>query len=219
MLSAARAGRIVARMGADLEQRRAGLGQRVIVAQRGAARSAPSAPSAEPAATGSVASAATSSAGRSPRRSARSKFAGISTANSTVPDASSRSNSAVVAHLMRDLEIARVLQRREDRAADVARLLQQHRGRQVARRGVDRVAEQDELHQRDHDDHRERDAVAAELDELLDQHRAGAARRSRAADRARGSLEIVLRAAHQVDEHVFERRLATSPRSSRGSSR
>src|SRR5262249_37736989 len=29
--------------------------------------------------------------------------------------------------------------------------------------------------QRDHDDHRERDAVAAKLDELLDQHRRGAA--------------------------------------------
>ena len=49
---------------------------------------------AEPAATGSVASAATSSAGRSPRRTARSKFAGISIANRTLPEASKWSNSA-----------------------------------------------------------------------------------------------------------------------------
>ena len=45
-------------------------------------------------ATGSVASAAISSAGRSPRRSARSKPRGISIANSTSPEASTRSNSA-----------------------------------------------------------------------------------------------------------------------------
>ena len=45
-------------------------------------------------ASGSVASAATRIAGRSPRRTARSKPAGISIANSTFPDASSWSNSA-----------------------------------------------------------------------------------------------------------------------------
>ena len=39
----------------------------------------------------------------------------------------------LVAHLARDLEVARVLQRLEDDAADVAVLLEQHRGRQVAR--------------------------------------------------------------------------------------
>ena len=75
---------------------------------------------------------------------------------------------------VRDLEVAGVLQRREDGASDVARFLQQHGRRQVARRGVDGVAEQHELHQRDHDDHAERHAVALELDELLDQHRARA---------------------------------------------
>ncbi len=96
---------------------------------------------------------------------------GISIANSTVPDASSWSNSASSCDLIRDLEVARVLERAQDRAAEIALLLQQHRGRQIARIGVDGVAEQQELHQRDHDDHRERDAVALELDELLDQHR------------------------------------------------
>src|SRR5262245_3278312 len=75
---------------------------------------------------------------------------------------------------MRDLEIARVLKGAQDRAAEIALLLQQHRGRQVARVGVDGIAEQDELDERDHDDHRERDAVALELDELLDQHGDGA---------------------------------------------
>src|SRR5262245_43416720 len=75
---------------------------------------------------------------------------------------------------MRDLEIARVHERAQDRAAEIALLLQQHGGRQVARVGIDGIAEQHELDQRNHDDHRERDAVALELDELLDQHRYGA---------------------------------------------
>ena len=66
------------------------------------------------------------------------------------------------------------MQRFQDRAAEVAVLLQQHCGRQVARRGVDGVAEQQELHHRDHHDHRERHAVAPELDELLDHHRIAA---------------------------------------------
>src|SRR5258705_4904721 len=44
----------------------------------------------------------------------------------------------------------------------------------MSRRGVDGVAEQQQLHNRDHHDHRERDAVAAELDEFLDQHRIAA---------------------------------------------
>src|SRR5262249_48728704 len=43
----------------------------------------------------------------------------------------------------------------------------------VPRIGVDGVAEQQELDERDHDDHRERDTIALELDELLDQHRPG----------------------------------------------
>src|SRR6185295_17155156 len=40
----------------------------------------------------------------------------------------------------------------------------------MARRSVDGITEQQQLHHRDHHDHRERDAVAAKLDEFLDQH-------------------------------------------------
>ena len=80
----------------------------------------------------------------------------------------------LVAHLARDLEVARVLQRLEDDAADIAVLLEQHRGRQVARHRVDGVAEQQKLHQRDGDHGGERDAVAPQLQELLEQHGAGA---------------------------------------------
>ena len=82
------------------------------------------------------------------------------------------------ADLMREAEIGGVLQRLQHRAGEIAVLLQQHRGRQVARRGVDRIAEQEQLHHRDHDDHRERHAVALELDELLHQHREGAPQRA-----------------------------------------
>src|ERR1043166_2533097 len=74
---------------------------------------------------------------------------------------------------MRDVKILGVLERMQDRAPDVALLLEKNRGRQVARIGVDRIAEQDELHQRDHDDHRKGHAVALELNELLEQHRPG----------------------------------------------
>jgi hypothetical protein len=84
-----------------------------------------------------------------------------------------------------DLEIFGVLQRRQDGAGKIAVLLQQHGGRQVARIGVDGIAEQDELHQRDHDDHDEGDAVALELDELLHQHRPSLAQQSAAAETAR----------------------------------
>jgi len=57
----------------------------------------------------------------------------------------------LVAHLPGDLKEARVLQRLEDDTAEIAVLLQQHHGRQVARHGVDGIAEQQELHQRDRD--------------------------------------------------------------------
>src|SRR5262245_64979034 len=42
------------------------------------------------------------------------------------------------------------------------------------RSGVDGIAEQQELHHRDHHDHGKRHAVATELDELLHHHRVGA---------------------------------------------
>ena len=163
MLSCGRRGRIVARVGADLERRRAGVGQGAVVAQRGLheLRRARRAPSRTPPDRSRRPRPA--APGLSPRRSARSKFAGISMPNSTLPEASSWSNSASSCDLMRDLEIVGVLAApsRIERPTSLV-LLQQHRGRQVARRGVDGVAEQQELHQRDHDDHGERDAVARE---------------------------------------------------------
>jgi hypothetical protein len=79
-----------------------------------------------------------------------------------------------IMHLAGEAEISGVLQRFEDRAGEVAVLLQQHRTRQIVRRGVDCKTEQQELHDRDHHDHRKGDAIAPELDELLHHHRIGA---------------------------------------------
>src|SRR6266571_6124471 len=79
-----------------------------------------------------------------------------------------------VVHFPGEAKIGGVLKRLQNRAPEVAVLLQQHRGRQVARRGVDGVAEQQQLHHRDHHDHRERHAVAPQLDEFLDHHRIAA---------------------------------------------
>src|SRR5258708_12824758 len=76
-----------------------------------------------------------------------------------------------IVHFAGEMEIGGVFQRFEDRAREVAVLLQQYRGRQIARRGVDGVAEQQQLHHRDHHGHPARDAVALELDEFLDHHR------------------------------------------------
>src|SRR6266702_1935767 len=75
---------------------------------------------------------------------------------------------------MGEAEIGGVLHRFQDRAAEVVLLLQQHGGRQIVRRGVDGEAEQHQLHYRQHHDHRERDAVTAQLDEFLHQHRIAA---------------------------------------------
>src|SRR5215831_18208314 len=102
---------------------------------------------------------------------------------------------------MGDVEICGVLNRLEDRAAEIALLLQQHRGRKVARIGVDGVAEQQQLNERDHDDHGERNAVALELDELLDQHRPSptpevggraSARRTDGSERGHWKLSLAL---------------------------
>ena len=88
----------------------------------------------------------------------------------------------LVAQLPRDLEVFGVLDGGEDRASDIARFLQQHRGRQIARRGVDRVAEQCELQQRYRNHRRERDAVAPQLQQFLAQHRADAAQEAAGSD-------------------------------------
>ena len=84
----------VDRQYADLEQRLGAFGQPAVVDER-SVTTCDSPAIAGPVATGSVASAATSSAGTSPRRSARSKPAGISTANSTAPEASTSSSSSL----------------------------------------------------------------------------------------------------------------------------
>jgi hypothetical protein len=74
-----------------------------------------------------------------------------------------------------EVEIVGVLQRADDRAREDRVLLHQHRGRQVARLGVDRIAEQQELDDRQQQHQRIGDAVAGELLELLDHHRGDAA--------------------------------------------
>src|SRR5438270_9676532 len=75
-----------------------------------------------------------------------------------------------VVDLPREVKVRGVLQRFQDRSSDIAVLLQQHGGRQVTRRGVDSIAEQQKLHHRNHHDHGERNPVATELDEFLDHH-------------------------------------------------
>ena len=80
----------------------------------------------------------------------------------------------VVMQLLGDREELRVLQRRQDGAPDVAQFLQQHGGRQIVRRGVDRVAEQNKLQQWNRNHRREGHAIAAQLQEFLEQHRADA---------------------------------------------
>ena len=96
--------RIVAGVGADLERRRGAVGMARSCCSAVCTR-LPSAAIAEPAATGSVASAATSSAGRSPRRTARSKLAGISIANSTAPGRQQAVELGLVRDHVGDLEI------------------------------------------------------------------------------------------------------------------
>src|SRR5205085_1794689 len=67
-----------------------------------------------------------------------------------------------------EAEVAARLHRREQGARVRARVCREHRGRQPLRVGVDGVAEEDQLQHRDADDHAEGQAVAPELDELLD---------------------------------------------------
>jgi len=74
---------------------------------------------------------------------------------------------------VRDVEIFRVLDRLENRATDVALLLQEHRRGKMPRIGIDGITEQQQLHEWHHHDHRKRDAVSPQLDELLSQHRPG----------------------------------------------
>src|SRR6185369_13226047 len=66
-----------------------------------------------------------------------------------------------------EIEIAARLHRREVAARELALFGDDHRGRKMLRVGVDGVAEENELDDRHADDHAERDAVAPQLQELL----------------------------------------------------
>ena len=83
-------------------------------------------------------------------------------------------------HFPDETEIGRVFQRLQDRTSEITVLLQQHRGRQLAGRGVDGVTEQQKLHHRNHNDHRERYAIALKLNELLHHHRKAAPEKAEA---------------------------------------
>src|SRR5205085_10105397 len=74
----------------------------------------------------------------------------------------------LVAHEGMDAEVAAGLHRREERARVLARVRRQRRRGQRLRVAVDGIAKEDELHHRDADDHPEGQAIALELDELLD---------------------------------------------------
>ena len=125
-------------------------------------------PSPGPVTTGSVASAATSSAGMSLRRSARSKPAGISTANSTDPEASASSRLGLNCRVTLKNRVLRSAARME-RPTSLDSCGKNGR-RQIARRRIDRIAEHNELQERDRHHGGERDAAAPQLQQLLAQH-------------------------------------------------
>jgi hypothetical protein len=74
-----------------------------------------------------------------------------------------------------DAEVAGVLGRAHDAAHQRAVVVRHHRGGQLARVAVDGITEQHQLHDRHADQHREGQAVAAQLHQLLAQHRHDAA--------------------------------------------
>ena len=134
-----------------------------------------------PVATGSVASAMTSTEGLSPRRTSRSKLAGISTANCTSPERTSRSSSSGSRTCTLEIEIIGVLHRRQHGAGQRPVVAGEHRRRQLLGVGVDGIAEQHELHDRHEDHGGEGHAVAPHLDEFLDDHRPHAPEEARIA--------------------------------------
>ena len=120
------------------------------------------------------------STGRSPRRSfAREVRPGCVTTNCARPCASAArpASSSGSSPMMREVLGRR--HRLHERARELAVVGDDQRGRHVLGIGVDRVAEQRELDDRDADDHPERHAVAAELQELLGDHRPPALRTRR----------------------------------------
>ena len=177
-------------------------------AGRGPARSvsAASAAAALPIADGSVASASISTAGFSPRSTERSKLGGMFTTNSNSPSAQASSASASDAKRA-DVVVAGVLQRRDDRPLVFRMIDREQPGRQVLGVGVDRVAEQKQLHHRQSDDHAQRERVAPHLDPFLAQHSARKRRKEKPFIAAASS------GAQQMDEHVFEPRRRLRARS------
>ena len=173
MLSARRGRRIVAVVGADLEQRLGAFGEPAVVDERGGDHLRQ----------------------RRHRRAGRDRVGGVggdeqrrhvaapqraleARRNLHRKQHGARGERLIefvfVAQLARDLEEVGVAQRRENGAADVARFLQQYGRRQVARHRIDRIAEHDELQERDRHHGRERHAIAAQLQQFLAQHGADA---------------------------------------------
>ena len=101
-------------------------------------------------------------------------------------------------HHLAELEVGGVAECGEDRAPDVGILIGEHRGRQMARGGVDGEAEERELDERDEDHGAERQTIAPELQELLDEHRNGARKRAWPGVTVWAqSSEVVLRSRHK----------------------
>ena len=156
------------------------------------------------------------SAAFSPRTTRRVKSPGMVIANWTLPCAISRSSSAGRARPARRCRNRRCCcSAASIERAKAAVVLDQHRGRQVLGVGVDRVAEQQELDDRDAEDHRVGEPVADELDELLRSAPRGCARaRGRVMRRCSRRRRLC---AHQLDEDVLE--ASARPRSSGTGSR
>jgi hypothetical protein len=74
----------------------------------------------------------------------------------------------VVGQRFLDVEVFRVLHRRDEAARKRALVADDDGGRQMLRVRVNRVAEERKLHDRQADDHAEGDAVAPQLQELLE---------------------------------------------------
>ena len=93
----------------------------------------------------------------------------------------------------------------DDGARDRPRIGHDDTGRHAFRVGVDGVAEEDELDDRNADDHGEGQPVAPHLDDLFQEDGANALAGAGVSHRA---VLLRLRLAHQADEDILERGLA-----------
>ena len=164
-----------------------------------------SAASALPVADGSVASAATSAEGRSPRTSSREKPAGNTIANWISPRASISSTSATLAGRRNEGEVTGVGERGRDAAREFGAVVVDDGRRQRLGIGIDDEPEQQHLHDRYADDHRERQPVAPHLHEFLQRDRIGSRERESRATASADQRASAVALLHQVDEHVLER--------------